>query len=105
MAERKVSADQVIARLRRELAAVPGATLFLQAVQDIRVGGRQPATRSTSTRCRARPSPELYEWTPKITAALQASPTSPTSTATSRTRGWSPTWSSIATLAHGSASR
>ena len=29
-----------MARLRREMAAVPGATLFLQAVQDIRVGGR-----------------------------------------------------------------
>ena len=38
--ERKISADGVIARLRREMAVVPGATLFLQAVQDIRVGGR-----------------------------------------------------------------
>ena len=35
-----ISADQVIARLRRKLAQVPGASLFLQAVQDIRVGGR-----------------------------------------------------------------
>jgi multidrug efflux pump len=41
LSERKISADQVIARLRRELAQVPGASLFLQAVQDIRVGGRQ----------------------------------------------------------------
>ena len=41
LAERKISADQVIARLRRELVQVPGANLFLQAVQDIRVGGRQ----------------------------------------------------------------
>src|SRR5882672_12752636 len=38
LAERQISADQVIARLRRELAVVPGATLFLQAVQDIRTG-------------------------------------------------------------------
>ena len=37
---RKLTADQVIARLRKKLAAVPGATLYLQAVQDIRVGGR-----------------------------------------------------------------
>ena len=35
------SADQVIARLRPKLSAVAGARLFLQAVQDIRVGGRQ----------------------------------------------------------------
>ena len=41
LGERKLSADQVIARLRPKLAQVPGASLFLQAVQDIRVGGRQ----------------------------------------------------------------
>ena len=38
--ERHVSADQIIQRLRPKLARVPGATLFLQAVQDVRVGGR-----------------------------------------------------------------
>jgi multidrug efflux pump len=38
--ERKVTADQIIARLRPKLGRVPGATLFLQAVQDLRVGGR-----------------------------------------------------------------
>ena len=41
--ERKVSADQIINRLRPKLAAVPGATLYLQAVQDVRIGGRQSA--------------------------------------------------------------
>jgi multidrug efflux pump len=40
LAERKVSADQIIARLRPKLAKVPGATLYLQAAQDVRVGGR-----------------------------------------------------------------
>ena len=39
-AERNVSADQVINRLRKKLAEVIGVTLFLQASQDIRVGGR-----------------------------------------------------------------
>ncbi len=39
--ERKVTADQVITRLRPKLAVVPGATLYLQAVQDVRIGGRQ----------------------------------------------------------------
>jgi multidrug efflux pump len=38
--ERDVSADQLINRLRPKLATVPGATLYLQAVQDLRVGGR-----------------------------------------------------------------
>ena len=38
--ERKVRADEVIARLRRKLAGVPGIALYLQAIQDIRVGGR-----------------------------------------------------------------
>ncbi|HWC95610.1 MAG TPA: multidrug efflux RND transporter permease subunit [Candidatus Sulfopaludibacter sp.] len=41
--ERKVSAEAVIQRLRPKLARVPGASLFLQANQDIRVGGRQSA--------------------------------------------------------------
>jgi multidrug efflux pump len=40
LAERGVTADQVIARLRPKLGRIPGATLFLQAAQDIRVGGR-----------------------------------------------------------------
>jgi multidrug efflux pump len=40
LSERKISADQVIARLRPKMARVPGATLFLQAVQDVQIGGR-----------------------------------------------------------------
>ena len=39
--QRKISADLIIARLRPKLARIPGATLFLQAAQDLRVGGRQ----------------------------------------------------------------
>jgi multidrug efflux pump len=38
--ERKVSADEIIRRLRRQLATVEGASVFLQATQDLRVGGR-----------------------------------------------------------------
>jgi multidrug efflux pump len=37
---RKINADYVIARLRPKLALVPGATLYMQAAQDVRVGGR-----------------------------------------------------------------
>src|ERR1022692_2929227 len=39
--QRNISADLIIARLRPKLARVPGATLYLQAAQDLRVGGRQ----------------------------------------------------------------
>ena len=39
--ERKLNATQIIGRLRPQLAKVPGATLFLQATQDVRIGGRQ----------------------------------------------------------------
>jgi multidrug efflux pump len=41
LSERNASADQVITRLRGKLAQIPGATLYLQAVQDLRIGGRQ----------------------------------------------------------------
>ena len=65
LAERKISADQVIARLRRELAVVPGATLFLQAVQDIRVGGRQSNAQYQYT-LQGDSFDELDEWAPKL---------------------------------------
>ncbi len=39
-AKRKTSANQVIGRLRKKLAHIPGAPTFLQPVQDLRVGGR-----------------------------------------------------------------
>ena len=42
--ERSASADQIITRLRPQLAKVPGATLFLQAAQDLNVGGRLART-------------------------------------------------------------
>jgi len=41
LAERKVSSEQIIQRLRPKLSSVPGAQVFLQSVQDVRVGGRQ----------------------------------------------------------------
>jgi multidrug efflux pump len=68
--ERSISADGVIARLRREMAVVPGATLFLQSVQDIRVGGRASNAQYQYT-LQGNSFQELNEWTPKIAAALQ----------------------------------
>jgi multidrug efflux pump len=71
--ERKLSADGVIARLRREMAGVPGATLYLQAVQDIRIGGRASNAQYQYT-LQGSTFEELNEWSPKITAALQREP-------------------------------
>ena len=70
LSERKMSADQVIARLRPKLAQVPGANLFLQAVQDIRVGGRQSNAQYQFT-LQADSLPDLYTWGPKLVEALR----------------------------------
>jgi multidrug efflux pump len=68
-AERGVSVDQVMARLRGKLARVPGATLFLQAVQDIRVGGRQSNALYQYT-LQGDSLDDLRTWTPRLADAL-----------------------------------
>jgi len=71
--ERKLSADQVIAQLRRPLSHVAGARTFLQSVQDIRVGGRQSNAQYQFTLLSDNTA-DLYKWAPKLTEALQANP-------------------------------
>jgi multidrug efflux pump len=61
--ERKVSADQIIARLRPKLAAVPGASLFLQAGQDLRIGGRQSSAQYQYT-IQSETLDDLVKWGP-----------------------------------------
>jgi multidrug efflux pump len=73
LSERKMSADQVIARLRPKLAQVPGANLFLAAVQDIRVGGRQANAQYQYT-LQADDLNELRQWEPRIRRALSSLP-------------------------------
>ncbi len=73
ISERKLSIDRVIGRLRRSLSQVPGATLFLQAVQDIRVGGR-PSNALYQYTLQSADLAELNSWGPKILAALQGIP-------------------------------
>jgi len=73
LGERNISADGVIARLRREMAVIPGATLFLQSVQDIRAGGRASNAQYQFT-LQGPTFEELNEWTPKLAAALQGDP-------------------------------
>ncbi|SEA85068.1 efflux RND transporter permease subunit [Paraburkholderia sartisoli] len=71
--ERGLSADQVIQQLRGPLSSVAGARTFLQAVQDIRVGGRQSNAQYQFTLLSDSTS-DLYKWVPKLTEALQRLP-------------------------------
>ena len=70
--ERKVTADQVVARLRPKLAEVAGARLFMFAVSDLRTGGRQSDSAYQYTLLSDDPA-ELYAWAPKLTQALTGS--------------------------------
>jgi HAE1 family hydrophobic/amphiphilic exporter-1 len=72
-AQRKSSADEVIARLRPKLAQVKGAALFLQAAQDLSVGGRATRTQYQYTL----QDPDLNElnaWAPQLLAQMQKLP-------------------------------
>ncbi|MFG1374939.1 multidrug efflux RND transporter permease subunit [Xanthobacter oligotrophicus] len=71
--ERDASADQVITRLRPELARVEGIALFLQASQDINVGGRPSRTQYQYTLQDANLD-ELNAWGPRMLAKLRALP-------------------------------
>ncbi len=70
LAERKASADVVIGRIRRRLANFPGATLFLQATQDLRIGGRQSNAQYQYTLQDANLA-ELNAWGTKMLGILQ----------------------------------
>ncbi|MDE2362946.1 MAG: multidrug efflux RND transporter permease subunit [Hyphomicrobiales bacterium] len=73
LAERDASADQVIARLRPKLEKVEGARLYLQAAQDVRMGGRPSRTQYQYTLQDA-DSGELNQWSPKILDKLKTLP-------------------------------
>jgi multidrug efflux pump len=68
--DRKATAQQIIARLRPKLAAVPGATLYLQAAQDVRIGGRQSNALYQFTMTGDN-LPDLTSFAPKMLAALK----------------------------------
>ena len=72
-AVRSESADEVINRLRDKLTKVPGALLYLQAVQDIRMGGRPSNAQYQYTLQDENPS-ELYAFVPRLVGALQDNP-------------------------------
>ena len=71
--ERKIDADAVIARLRRKLAVVPGATTFLQSYQDVRVGGLFTSSQYQYT-LQGETLDELQSWAPRIEARIRTLP-------------------------------
>jgi HAE1 family hydrophobic/amphiphilic exporter-1 len=71
--DRKSDADQIITRLRPQLAKVPGIQLFVQAAQDLNVGGRTSRTQYQYT-LQDSDINELNEWAPKMLTALQKLP-------------------------------
>src|SRR4030088_1071951 len=71
--ERTASAQQIIARLRPKLEKVEGARLYMQAAQDVRLGGRPTRTQFEFTLQDANLA-ELNEWAPKILAKMQTLP-------------------------------
>ena len=73
LTERKVSADQIIARLRGKMSKVSGATLFLQSPQNTGGGGRQSSAQYQYT-LQADNLADLRIWAPKLSEALQRVP-------------------------------
>ena len=73
LSERSESAQEVIARLRIKLAKEPGANIYLNAVQDIRIGGRE-SNASYQYSLLSDNLNDLREWEPKIRQAFAALP-------------------------------
>jgi len=71
--ERSANAQQIISRLRPKLEKVDGARLYMQAAQDVRLGGRPTRTQFEFTLQDANLA-ELNEWAPKILAKMQTLP-------------------------------
>jgi multidrug efflux pump len=68
--QRNVTATQIINRLRPQLTKVAGATLVLQAVQDVRIGGRQSAAQYQYT-IQSDNLDELNQWGPALLNAMR----------------------------------
>ncbi|MEI6472326.1 MAG: multidrug efflux RND transporter permease subunit [Holophagaceae bacterium] len=71
--QRKENADQIIGRLRGKTAHIPGGTLFMQPVQDLRLGGRASSSQYQYT-LQGEDTRELLEWAPRVLAKLRTIP-------------------------------
>jgi multidrug efflux pump len=72
-AQRPITADAVIARLRGKLGHEPGANLYLQPVQDIRVGGRSAGAQYQYT-LQADTITDLRAWEPRVRRMMSSLP-------------------------------
>jgi multidrug efflux pump len=70
---RKISVDEVIDRIRKKTENVPGAALFLQAVQDLNVGGRFAAAQYQYT-LQADSLADLTHWAPILQGRMAKIP-------------------------------
>ncbi|MCU1277428.1 MAG: Acriflavin resistance protein [bacterium] len=73
LSQRKQGADAIIRRLREQLTQVIGITLYLQSVQDVRVGGRVTRTQYQYTLQDADLA-ELNRWAPRLLDAMRRLP-------------------------------
>ncbi|MFZ1377437.1 MAG: multidrug efflux RND transporter permease subunit [Geothrix sp.] len=71
--QRKDTADQIIARLRGRTAHIAGGTLFMQPIQDLRLGGR-PSSAQYQYTLQGDDARELFEWAPKVLQKLRTVP-------------------------------
>lgn len=71
--ERKINSDQVIGRLRGQLAGLPGAPTYLQVIQDLRIGGRASSAQYQYT-LQSVDLAELNTWAPRVERALRTLP-------------------------------
>ncbi|MBC8117547.1 MAG: efflux RND transporter permease subunit, partial [Candidatus Saccharimonas sp.] len=71
--ERKLRADQVIARIRNQTSKMSGATLVLQSFQDLRIGGRGSSAQYQYT-LRGDSLAELTQWSTRLLAAMRKIP-------------------------------
>jgi hydrophobe/amphiphile efflux-1 (HAE1) family protein len=70
LAERRVAVDQIVSRLRKQTAGIVGARVFLQGMQDIRVGGRTSKAQYQFS-LQSPDLQELNEWAPRVVSALR----------------------------------
>ncbi len=70
---RQASADEIVGRLRPKLARIEGVNLFLQAVQDVRIGGRSARTQYQYT-LQSADLTELRTWAPRVLDQLKKLP-------------------------------
>jgi multidrug efflux pump len=73
LGQRKRTADQVIGVLRRKLAVVPGATLYMQSAQDLTIGGRQSQAQYQYT-LQGEDLAELNNWAPRLLQKFRSMP-------------------------------